>query len=112
MLFDTVREIADAVSGPHDDRMMASQRANAGAYAAPYSSTGTVYAPPPQPPPRPASAPPHSPPPMVPDDGSPTRTPVPGHPLLRHGTLLVYPKDYVCAKCEFLHSLKMVHTLT
>ncbi|KAG8221184.1 hypothetical protein J3R82DRAFT_2748 [Butyriboletus roseoflavus] len=56
MLFDTVREIADSVSGAHD-----ASRANAGAYASPYSNTGTVYAPPsvppPPPPPRPTSAP-------------------------------------------------------
>lgn len=118
-LFDTVRDIADVVSGAHDERVMASRRANAGAYAAPYSSTGTMYAPPPghpgpmhqPPPPRPASTPPRSPP-TAPDDGSPTRTPVPGHPLLRSGQLLVYPKDHLCVKCGFLHSLMMMPVLT
>ncbi|KAG9308052.1 hypothetical protein JVU11DRAFT_12619 [Chiua virens] len=104
-LFDTVREIADVVSGAHEERMIA-QRANAGAYTAPYSgtSTNTMYAlppgPPGPPPPRPASTPPHSSPPMVPDDGSPTRRPVPGHPLLRGGNLLVYPRDHLCVKCK------------
>lgn len=119
-LFDTVRDIADAVSGTHDERMMASRRANVGAYAAPYSNTGTLYAPPPVPPvqmheplpPRPVSTPPRSPPSTVPDDGSPTRTPVPGHPLLRSGHLLVYPRDHLCVKCGFLHSLTMMRTLT
>lgn len=99
-LIDTVREIADAVSGAPDERSQ-----NVTAYAAPYPGARTTYAPPPgpppqHPPPRPASAPPSSPPPIL-DDGSPTRTPVPGHPLLRDGNLLVYPKDYVCCKCEY-----------
>ncbi|KAF8448730.1 hypothetical protein L210DRAFT_943394 [Boletus edulis BED1] len=111
-LFDTVRDIADVVSGAHDERMLAAQNANAGAYAVPYPgniNTHPVYAPPPgppgqvlqppPPPPRPVSAPPHSPP-TVPDDGSPTRTPVPGHPLLRDGNLLVYPRDHLCVKCK------------
>ncbi|KAH0836912.1 hypothetical protein J3R83DRAFT_8728 [Lanmaoa asiatica] len=107
-LFDTVRDIADVVSGAHDERMMASRRANAGAYATPYPGTGTVFTPPPGspgqvhqlPPPRSASTPPHPSPPMVPDDGSPTRTPVPGHPLLRAGNLLVYPRNHMCIKCD------------
>ena len=109
-LFDTVRDIADVVSGAHDER---SRSANAGAYAAPYASTNSLYAPPPGPPgpahqplpPRAASTPPRSPPSTVPDDGSPTRTPVPGHPLLRDGKLLVYPRDHLCVKCGFVHSL-------
>jgi len=116
-LIDTVRDIADAVSGTNDQRTVAVQQANAAAYApshpasypssyatsyaTPYSNTGTGsgYALPmgPPPPPRPASTPPSS---SVPDDGSPTRKPVPGHPLLRHGNLLVYPKDYLCVKCK------------
>ena len=120
-LFDTVRDIADVVSGAHDERVMATRTANAGAYATPYSSAGTVYAPPPgpprqtyqpSPPRRPASTPPSSSPPTVPDDGSPTRTPVPGHPLLRDGQLLVYPRDYLCVKCAFFHSLAMMHVFT
>ncbi|KAI9571995.1 hypothetical protein HD554DRAFT_2071109 [Boletus coccyginus] len=106
-LFDTVRDIADVVSGAHDERLTASRTANAGAYAAPYASSNSLYAPPPGPPPvhpplppRAASTPPRSPPSTVPDDGSPTRTPVPGHPLLRDGKLLVYPKDHLCVKCK------------
>lgn len=35
----------------------------------------------------------------IPDDGKPTRTPVPGHPLLNNGRTLVYPADYECCKC-------------
>ncbi|THH28365.1 hypothetical protein EUX98_g5816 [Antrodiella citrinella] len=36
----------------------------------------------------------------VPDDGKPTKTPTPGHPLLNHGNILVYPKGYECKKCH------------
>lgn len=35
----------------------------------------------------------------IPDDGKPTRTPVPGHPLLNNGRTLVYPAGYECDKC-------------
>jgi len=35
----------------------------------------------------------------TPDDGRPTRTPVPGHPLLNNGKTLVYPAGYECEKC-------------
>lgn len=35
----------------------------------------------------------------IPDDGRPTRTPVPGHPLLNNGKTLVYPAGYECSKC-------------
>ena len=35
----------------------------------------------------------------IPDDGKPTRTPVPGHPLLNDGKTLVYPPGYECNKC-------------
>ncbi|KIJ21215.1 hypothetical protein PAXINDRAFT_160469 [Paxillus involutus ATCC 200175] len=111
-LFDTVRDVVDVVSGAHDERMIAAQRANTGAYAAPHNpSPGmSLYAPPAGLPPRgpgqaPGSArrsstPPRSPPPIIPDDGTPTRTPVPGHPLLRDGNLIVYPKDHLCVKCR------------
>ncbi|EDR13924.1 uncharacterized protein LACBIDRAFT_305132 [Laccaria bicolor S238N-H82] len=34
------------------------------------------------------------------DDGRPTTTPTPGHPLLHNGKLLVYPKGYECNKCH------------
>ena len=37
----------------------------------------------------------------VPDDGRPTDRPVPGHPLLRHGRVLVYPNGFECQKCEY-----------
>ncbi|RSH86482.1 uncharacterized protein EHS24_004738 [Apiotrichum porosum] len=32
-------------------------------------------------------------------DATPTEAPVPGHPLLRDGNLLVYPKGHYCSKC-------------
>lgn len=31
----------------------------------------------------------------------PTTTPVPGHPLLNNGKLLIYPRDYLCSKCAY-----------
>ncbi|TFK34061.1 hypothetical protein BDQ12DRAFT_727247 [Crucibulum laeve] len=34
------------------------------------------------------------------DEGKPTRTPVPGRPLLKDGKTLVYPKGYECDKCH------------
>ncbi|EIM79302.1 uncharacterized protein STEHIDRAFT_173171 [Stereum hirsutum FP-91666 SS1] len=36
----------------------------------------------------------------VADDGKPTRQPVPGHPLLNAGNILVYPAGYECRKCH------------
>ncbi|TBU24172.1 hypothetical protein BD311DRAFT_766962 [Dichomitus squalens] len=36
----------------------------------------------------------------VADDGRPTDRPVPGHPLLRHGKVLVYPNGFECQKCR------------
>jgi len=35
-----------------------------------------------------------------PNDGRPTSQPQPGHPLLRDGNLLVYPKGFECGKCH------------
>lgn len=100
-LVNTVRDVVDALSGAYDDRVLAAQQVNRGAYASSYPS----YAPP-----APARAPgpvspislPASPPSRldVPDDGRPTRVPVPGHPLLRDGMLLVYPKGHACWKCH------------
>ncbi|KAJ7097056.1 hypothetical protein B0H15DRAFT_797789 [Mycena belliarum] len=70
------------------------------------------YPPPPVPPPlsQTYQPPPGAPPPRgaegdgagaaVPDDGRPTSTPIPGHPLLRGGKMLVYPPHYTCAKCN------------
>ncbi|KAJ7636161.1 hypothetical protein B0H17DRAFT_1217158 [Mycena rosella] len=68
--------------------------------------TSTVGYPPP--PPSPSSSPyqplPGPPPPPSPsgppDDGRPTCTPVSGHPLLRAGSMLVYPPHFECAKCN------------
>ena len=39
-------------------------------------------------------------PPIV-DDGRPTKKPVPGHPLLNSGKVLVYPAGYDCPKCTY-----------
>ncbi|KAF7320651.1 hypothetical protein HMN09_00149900 [Mycena chlorophos] len=36
----------------------------------------------------------------IPDDGRPTTTPVPGHPLLHGGKMLVYPAGVECSKCN------------
>jgi len=33
------------------------------------------------------------------DDGRPTTTPVPGHPLMHNGRVLVYPAGHECSKC-------------
>ncbi|KZT25296.1 hypothetical protein NEOLEDRAFT_1169488 [Neolentinus lepideus HHB14362 ss-1] len=63
----------------------------------PLPSSPGKYAPPPGRPPAQSSA---STPNSVPDDGRPTRTPVPGHPLLRDGKFLVYPAGYDCHKCH------------
>ncbi|KAF9646514.1 hypothetical protein BDM02DRAFT_3188791 [Thelephora ganbajun] len=58
---------------------------------------------------RSAESLPHQPPPpqpqsqtqnSIPDDGKPTRTPVPGHPLLNNGKTLVYLTGYECYKCH------------
>ena len=78
------------------------------------------FNPPPGPPPTQVFNPPPGPPPTrrasvgcssasasgvgtstSPDDGRPTTTPVPGHPLLRKGKLLVYPPGHECGKCAF-----------
>ena len=107
-LFDTVRDVVEAASVTHNETRVL-QPAQTGAYAAPYtqpSSSGMTqshYMPPHQGSQRQVpGVPPISQTPQrqIPDDGSPTRTPTPGHPLLNHGNLLVYPsKDHVCLKC-------------
>lgn len=63
------------------------------AHSAP-ASPGT-YSPPPGPPPTSSSS-------SNPGDCQPTSVPKPGHPLLKDGKLLVYPKGYECTKCESL----------
>ncbi|KAJ7881764.1 hypothetical protein B0H14DRAFT_3082538 [Mycena olivaceomarginata] len=70
-------------------------------------SARSGYPPPPttpyQPPP---GGPPRTPSPTgggaggFPDDGRPTHTPVPGHPLLHNGEMLVYPPHYECHRCN------------
>jgi len=47
--------------------------------------------------------------PSVPDDGRPTRTPVPGHPLLNNGKTLVYPAGYQCSKCWSLSTISSTY---
>lgn len=37
----------------------------------------------------------------IPDDGKPTRKPVPGHPYMHQGQVLVYPPRFTCHKCSF-----------
>ncbi|KAJ6494274.1 hypothetical protein C8R45DRAFT_1134991 [Mycena sanguinolenta] len=71
------------------------------------SSSDPGYPPPPgaqqyQPP---AGLPPRTPSPArspggLPDDGRPTSTPVPGHPLLHNGNTLIYPPYHECHKCN------------
>jgi hypothetical protein len=61
------------------------------AHSAPASPR--TYSPPPGPPPTSSSSSNH-------DDRQPTSVPKPGHPLLKDGRILVYPKGYDCPKCE------------
>ncbi|KAK0433059.1 uncharacterized protein EV420DRAFT_1570850 [Desarmillaria tabescens] len=59
------------------------------------------YEPPSGPPPRSGPSSPHSGPPSAgSQNGRPTTTPVPGHPLLNNNRLLVYPTGYHCDKCR------------
>ncbi|PBK77551.1 hypothetical protein ARMSODRAFT_1012705 [Armillaria solidipes] len=62
------------------------------------------YEPPPGPPPSSGPSSSHSGPPSANsqnrNDGRPTTTPVPGHPLLNNNRLLVYPAGYQCDKCK------------
>ncbi|KAH9893141.1 hypothetical protein C8Q73DRAFT_647951 [Cubamyces lactineus] len=64
------------------------------------ASSSTRYAPPPGEPPNHSVGNESSSQEPDPDDGHPTETPVPGHPLLRHGKILVYPRDYECDRCH------------
>lgn len=108
-LIGTVRGAVDVVSSVHDEHMRNMQQSQA-AYAAPYptsSSSGmaqNTYTPSYQGGQGPVPGiPPAQPTPLrdVPDDGSPTRTPAPGHPLLNNGQILIYPnKDHICVKCK------------
>lgn len=78
--------------------------------------SSSQYAPPPSQPPNGASlyAAPPGPPPangersvspaatgtsQADNDGRPTNTPVPGHPLMNNGRVLVYPLGHECKKC-------------
>ncbi|KAI6112528.1 hypothetical protein F5141DRAFT_1107808 [Pisolithus sp. B1] len=105
-LVDTVREIFDTISSAQDNRALPARQVNRGTYASSCPPSAQSYAPSaaPAPAPRPVSpmSQPDSPAsrPDVVDDGHPTRVPVPGHPLLRDGMLLVYPKSYTCWKCH------------
>ncbi|KAF9458887.1 hypothetical protein BDZ94DRAFT_63802 [Collybia nuda] len=57
--------------------------------SSPHRTTTQRHAPPPGPPPGQGQG-----------SGRPTETPTPGHPLLRAGKLLVYPRGYECEKCH------------
>ncbi|EGN96951.1 hypothetical protein SERLA73DRAFT_185206 [Serpula lacrymans var. lacrymans S7.3] len=97
-LTEIVRDVVDVISGVPENRPYQQQQGYvpANAYATPYppstahrsSSSRDLSTRRPQP----AS--------NVPDDGTPTTTPVPGHPLLRDGMLLVYTHGYICVKCR------------
>ncbi|CAL1714515.1 unnamed protein product [Somion occarium] len=63
------------------------------------SSSPRQYLHPPETPPR-HSQPNESNSNEIPDDGKPTKTPVPGHPLLKDGRVLVYPAGFECQKCH------------
>lgn len=92
-------------------------------YAPTSPGSGSQYNPPPDVPPRPSGTSSHSRSQSesssaragssstsngVPDDGSPTKTPTPGHPLLNRGNILVYPKGYDCGKCELRSALSFL----
>ena len=62
--------------------------------------------PPPPPPPRPTTTDTRSG--SIPNDGRPTTTPHPGHPLLKDGKLLVFPKGYECEKCTYFYLLEVI----
>ncbi|KAI8996456.1 hypothetical protein BD414DRAFT_201633 [Trametes punicea] len=66
------------------------------------SQSGTRYAPPSGEPPSRSAKDAHSSSAsdQIPDDGRPTERPVPGHPLLREGKILVYPREHECQKCH------------
>ncbi|OJA13167.1 hypothetical protein AZE42_06221 [Rhizopogon vesiculosus] len=105
-IFHTVRDVVDAVSSVHDENRVL-RPAQTGTYAAPYpqsSSSGMTqshYAPSHQGGQGQVSSAQQTPQRQIPDDGSPTRTPAPGHPLLNNGNILVYPnKDHICIKCK------------
>lgn len=88
-------------SQPHSDFAREFYAAGAGSGNGDPRGAG-AYAPPPGPPQRrrtrSAEAVPSAP--LVPDDGRPTTTPMPGHPLINKGSILVYPKGHFCQKCR------------
>ncbi|TFK48378.1 hypothetical protein OE88DRAFT_1720161 [Heliocybe sulcata] len=87
----------DLETGGSQSSRMTQQSRYAPPPAQPPSSGSGKYAPPPG---RPTTQSNANGAGGVPDDGRPTRTPVPGHPLLRDGKLLVYPAGYECHKCR------------
>jgi len=72
----------------------------------PQQQQGMTYLPPPGPPPSHSSSRnefsnrPSSVGGVPENDGRPTTIATPGHPLLREGTLIVYPRGYECSKCH------------
>lgn len=63
------------------------------------SEGGGQYQPPPHPPPSTSPPAPASTTQSVANDSKPTRNPMPGHPLMYNGKVLVYPPRYTCHKC-------------
>ncbi|KAK7472314.1 hypothetical protein VKT23_000434 [Stygiomarasmius scandens] len=90
------RQITDALTDRLDNLSVAGPSSNSN-YGYGYGYNGNSH------PPQPYAAgppPSSSPPPQIPDDGRPTNKPVPGHPLLYDGKLLVYPTGFYCEKCH------------
>ena len=62
---------------------------------------------PPPPPPRPTATDTRRG--SIPNDDRPTTTPHLGHPLLKDGKLLVFPKGYECEKCMYFSLARSYH---
>ncbi|KAL0065852.1 hypothetical protein AAF712_007155 [Marasmius tenuissimus] len=89
---DFARDFYEAGTGP-GSLAQSDHRDNPAASTA--SSSPTTYAPPVGPPQSQGNQPAQQE-----NDGRPTTTPIPGHPLLNKGNLLVFPKGYACRKCN------------
>ena len=68
-------------------------------------SVSDARGPPPEMPPRPDETNGSN---EIANDGRPTKKPVPGHPLLNSGKVLVYPASYECNKCAYLCTLRLL----
>ncbi|THV06619.1 hypothetical protein K435DRAFT_848702 [Dendrothele bispora CBS 962.96] len=95
------RQITDALTDRLDNLSVAGPSGNTHyGYGYNNSYPPQPYGPGPNAYPPPSGPPPSSPSSSIPDDGRPTNKPVPGHPLLNEGKLLVYPAGYSCEKCH------------